>query len=199
MDGKASRPAFRRTDQLQAINLINKGTNVFDDFDDANKNYALRALLELAQEESAGRHYREQGYTVEYCWGPCSVHPAWGPSEDGMAGLLPLLEIWRSPFVRVRQGAFHVRHLRARRRQGEDLVRRGVRSTKVHDQGVYWPPHKVPDAYMDKLRNWAVTHNVKFGKPSDDVKTEPAKAMVAYDPSKVSWSIVNGAWVESKE
>eukprot|EP00964_Phaeocystis_antarctica_P113025 scaffold77111_cov90-Phaeocystis_antarctica.AAC.1 len=53
-----------------------------------------------------------------------------------MAGLLPMLESWRSPFVRVRQGAFHVRHLRARRRQGKGLLRRRVRSTEVHDQGV---------------------------------------------------------------
>ena len=40
----------------------------------------------------------------------------------------------------------------------------------------YWPPHKVPDAYIEKLRNWAATNNVRFGKPSDDVKTEPAKS-----------------------
>ena len=62
----------------------------------------------------------------------------------------------------------------------------------------YWPPGRVPDAYIEKLRNWAATNNVRFGKPSDDVKTEPAKAMVAamaFDPSNISWSFVNGAWV----
>ena len=61
----------------------------------------------------------------------------------------------------------------------------------------YWPPGRVPDAYIEKLRNWAATNNVRFGKPSDDVKTEPAKALVAYDPSQISWSIVDGAWVGS--
>ena len=67
--------------QLEAINLINKGTNVFDDFDDANKMlctlYSIRGsrVLELAQEELAGRHYRQQRYTVEHCWGPCSARP----------------------------------------------------------------------------------------------------------------------------
>ena len=67
--------------QLEAINLINKGTNVFDDFDDANKMlctlYSIRGsrVLELAQEEVAGRHYRQQRYTVEHCWGPCSARP----------------------------------------------------------------------------------------------------------------------------
>ena len=91
--------------------------------------------------------------------------------------LLPLLEVWRTPFVRVRQGALQVCHLRARHCQDGDLLRWGVRPTEVHDQGIRPATRKVPEAYMEKMRNWATKSNVKFGKPSaagasSDVKVE---------------------------
>ena len=68
----------------------------------------------------------------------------------------------------------------------------------------YEPPRKVPEAYMEKMRNWATKSNVKFGKPSaagasSDVKVEPDKALVAYNPEQVSWGLVNGQWVGSQD
>jgi hypothetical protein len=52
--------------------------------------------------------------------------------------------------------------------------------------------------------NWATKNNVKFGKPSEagassDVKVEPDKALVAYNPEQVSWGLVNGQWVGSQD
>ena len=99
-----------------------------------------------------------------------------GGGEDGMDVLLPLLEVWRTPFVRVR-GALQACHLRARHCQDGDLLRWGVRPTEVHDQGIRPATRKVPEAYMEKMRNWATKSNVKFGKPSaagasSDVKVE---------------------------
>ena len=118
--------------------------------------------------------------------------------------VLPLLEVWRTPFVRVRQGALQVRHLRARH-----TVKTGISCGGEYDplkcmiKG-YEPPRKVPEAYMEKMRNWATKNNVKFGKPSEagassDVKVEPDKALVAYNPEQVSWGLVNGQWVGSQD
>ena len=84
----------------------------------------------------------------------------------GWISRLPLLEVWRTPFVRVRQGALQMRHL-----CGLDTVKTGISTCggeydplKCMIKG-YDPPRKqVPEAYMEKLRNWATSNNVKFGK-----------------------------------
>jgi hypothetical protein len=44
-----------------------------------------------------------------------------GGGGDGMDVLPPLLEVWRTPFVRVRQGALQMRHL-----CGLDTVKTGI-------------------------------------------------------------------------
>ena len=92
---------------------------------------------------------------------------------------------------------------------GLDTVKTGISCGGEYDplkcmiKG-YEPPRKVPEAYMEKMRNWATKNNVKFGKPSEagassDVKVEPDKALVAYNPEQVSWGLVNGQWVGSQD
>ena len=181
--------------QLEAINLINKGTNVFDDFDDANKmlcalysNWLKKNSLVVITDSkdtlsnTAGdRALLAQGDRPKKGWQTC--YRCW-KFGDHLS-----YECDKAPSTCTSCG---LDSAKARMSCGGEYD-----PLKCMIKG-YWPPHKVPDAYIDKLRNWAATNNVKFGKPSDDVKTEPAKAMVAamaFDPSKISWSYVNGNWV----
>ena len=67
----------------------------------------------------------------------------------------------------------------------------------------YQPSRRMSEKYKAKLTAWADNNNIKFGEPekteAPTVKGEPANAMVAFDPGKVSWSIVNGEWVGSQK
>ena len=181
--------------QLEAINLINKGTNVFDDFDDANK--MLCALYSNWLKKNSLVVITDSKDTLSNTAGDRALLAQGDRPKKGWQTDVGNLEIT------FRTSA--TRHLPQSTCTscGLDSAKARMSCGGEYDplkcmiKG-YWPPHKVPDAYIDKLRNWAATNNVKFGKPSDDVKTEPAKAMVAamaFDPSKISWSYVNGNWV----
>ena len=183
--------------QLQAINLINKGTNVFEDFDEANKmlcalysNWLKKNPLVVITESKdtplEKQNTMDRALFVQR-------------GDRGRMGWQVCYRCWKA--------GDHLSY--ECDKVASTCVTCGLDAAKARIScgGEYDPlkcmikgyesPRKVPEAYMDKLRNWAATHNVKFGKPSDDVKTEPAKALVAYDPSQISWSIVDGAWVGS--
>ena len=89
--------------------------------------------------------------------------------------VLPLLEVWRSPFVKYECDKAPSRCVTC----GLDTVKTGISCGGEYDplkcmiKG-YEPPRKVPEAYMEKMRNWATKNNVEFGKPSCDGGKPPS-------------------------
>jgi len=126
IDKLPAEPFNELVTQLEAINLINKGPSVFDDFDEANKmlcalysNWCKKNRLVVITDASKDTRYAGGDRAALFT-------QRGGGGEDGMDVVLPLLEVWRTPFVRVRQGALQVCHLRARHCQDGDLLRWGV-------------------------------------------------------------------------
>ena len=203
IDKLPAEPFNELVTQLEAINLLNKGPSVFDDFDEANKmlcalysNWCKKNRLVVITDASKDTTYAggdraalftQRGGGGKMGWMSC--YRCWKSGEHLS------YECDKAPSRCVTCGL--------------DTVKTGISCGGEYDplkcmiKG-YEPPRKVPEAYMEKMRNWATKNNVKFGKPSEagassDVKVEPDKALVAYNPEQVSWGLVNGQWVGSQD